>query len=258
MKKSKNITIIRMLCLAAVIVPAVLIGSRILLYGMENKALAEISKITSQYAVRAPAVSNGQMKTFDMEEFIDLDGLKLLNADTRGYIKVTGTQISYPVMQSDTPHKYLKKNFYGETSVYGSIYLDNAGYPGGTNMVLYGHNMKSGKMFGELKRYLDIGFAREHREIRFITGDEIRIYDVCAVFRSPADQEELVQNLIPYTETEYNQLLKLIRAQGGIVLEEFSWGDQLITLATCEYSKRNGRLFVIGRLTDTIYRKERT
>lgn len=225
-------------------------------YQKENETLNKIADITAQYKTHAPSVTPGTVKSTLTEEFIDIKGLQELNADTCGYIEIKGTQISYPVMRSDEPHKYLKKNFYGEPSLYGSIYLDNAGYQSGTNLVMYGHNMKSGKMFGSLKHFLSSRFAQSHQEIRYSTEDKIRLYQLCAVFRANADQEELVHNLIPYTEEEWESLLALIRKQEGMILQEFSWGDQLITLTTCEYSHKNGRLFVIGRLVDTITRKE--
>lgn len=258
MNKEKLRNAVRIVCLVSVLGATSLITARCLQYYRENKILEEITEVTARYILPAPAISQGSVKSADMEEFIDLEALQEVNKDACGYIEIDGTQISYPVMCSEQPHKYLRRNFYGESSVYGSIYLDNASYLTGTNMVLYGHNMKSGKMFGELKQYLDVTFAKEHQEIRYVTDDEIRIYYLCAVFQAPADEEKLVRNLIPYTEEECRLLAEFIAGQGGTVFQEFSWGDQLITLATCEYSNRNGRLFVVGRLAGTLHRKEKS
>lgn len=249
--------VVRIICFLLVLGAASLIAVRLIQYNREDQILEEIAKVTAQYIIPAPAISQDSVITADIEEFIDFEGLKEVNEDVCGYIKINGTQISYPVMRSEQPDKYLRRNFYRESSIYGSIYLDNAGYHAGTNLVLYGHNMKSGKMFGELKRYLDDGFAQEHQEIRYITGEEIRIYYLCAVFQAPADEEKLIKNLIPYTAEECRMLADFITEQGGTIYQEFSWGDQLITLVTCEYSNKNGRLFVIGRLAGTIHRKEK-
>lgn len=256
MDKGKLRKAARIACLISVAGSALLMAARLLQYNRENEALDRIADTAARYMVPAPAASQGSVKSADVEEFIDLESLREVNGDVCGYIKINGTQISYPVMRSGQPHKYLRRDFYGKPSAYGSIYLDNAGYLDGTNMVLYGHNMKSGKMFGELKHYLEEGFAQEHGEIRYITGDEIRIYHLCAVFRAPADEEKLVRNLIPYTEEEFQALAGFVTEQDGTVFQEFTWGDQLITLATCEYSDKNGRLFVMGRLAGTIHRKE--
>lgn len=256
MNKGKLRKAVRIACLVSALGSVILTAARCFQYGGEDKTLKKITDVTAQYLSPAPAVSQGSVKSAEMEEFIDLEALQKINQDACGYIKIDGTQISYPVMYSEQPHKYLRRNFYGKPSIYGSIYLDNASYLSGTNMVLYGHNMKSGKMFGELKRYLGDAFAKEHQEIRYITSDEIRVYDLCAVVRAPADEEKLVRNLIPYTEEECRMLADFV-AGHGTVFQEFSWGDQLITLATCEYSHKNGRLFVIGRLAGTINRKER-
>lgn len=258
MNRGKFRKAVRIACFMSVMGATFLIAARFIQYSRENKSLEEITEVTAHYMIAAPAVSRGFVKSADMEEFIDLEALREVNGDVCGYIEINGTQISYPVMRSEQPHKYLRMNFYGESSIYGSIYLDNAGYLSGTNMVLYGHSMKSGKMFGELKRYLEADFAQKHREIRYITGEEIRIYDLCAIFQAPADEETLVGNLIPYTEEECRLLTSFIAERGGTIYQQFSWGDQLITLATCEYSNRNGRLFVIGRLTGIIHREEKT
>lgn len=248
--------IIPFLFASAVIIPFVLMTMRWMTYQKENAVLNELAAITVQYKTQAPAVANGSLKSVSMEEFIDVKGMKKLNEDICGYIEIKGTQVSYPVMHSSEPHKYQQMNFYGEPSIYGSIYLDNASYLSGTNLVLYGHNMKSGKMFGTLKQYLNDNFARDHQEIRYSTEKEIRIYQVCAVFKASADQKELVHNLIPYTKEEWESLSELLKKQEGKTLRDFSWGDQLITLITCEYSNKNGRLVVLGRLTDTIKRRE--
>lgn len=249
-------SVVRIVCLVSVVGAASLISARLLQYSRENAILKEITEVTAQYTVSAPAVSQGSVKSATTEEFIDFEGLREVNEDVCGYIKIDGTQISYPVMHSEQPNKYLRRNFYGESSIYGSIYLDNAGYLTGTNIVLYGHNMKSGKMFGELKKYLEDDFAQVHQEIQYITDEEIRIYNICSVFQASANEEVLVKNLIPYTEEECRMLADFIVAQNGTIYQEFSWGDQLITLATCEYSNKNGRLFVIGRLAGRIHRKE--
>lgn len=256
MSKEKRRKAVRAVCLISVLGASLLMAARCLQYHRENQILEQITEVTARYISPAPAVSQGSVKSADMEEFIDLKALQEVNQDACGYIKINGTQIAYPVMRSEQPHKYLRRNLYGESSVYGSIYLDNASYLDGTNMVLYGHNMKSGKMFGELKRYLNEDFAKNHQEIRYITDDEIRIYSVCTVFQAPANDEKLVRNLIPYTEEECRLLAGYIQERGGSIFQGFTWGDQLITLATCEYSNKNGRLFVIGRLDGIIQRKE--
>lgn len=241
---------------ALILLPLILILCRFASYYIEDEKIKKISSIAASYTVEAPAVNESGSYSAGVEDFIDIGELKSINPDTAGFLKVRGTEISYPVMRSEEEDKYLKRDFYGKKSIYGSIYIDNASYKHGTNMVLYGHNMKSGKMFGELKSYRDEDFAREHSEIRFITNNEIRVYELGAVFSAPADEEELIRNLIPYRENELENLVEYIKKREGKFYQELSWGDELITLATCEYNNKNGRLFIIGRLSGVIRRKE--
>lgn len=189
-------------------------------------------------------------------EFIDIKGLQKENPDIKGYLKIPQTEIAYPVMRSKEPDWYIDRDFYGNKSVCGSIYMHNASYKGGTNLVLYGHNMRSGQMFGTLEAYLDESFLQQNKEIHFITEEGIQVYEVCMVFSASANNQELLKCLVSYTEEEMQSLLALIKQQGGRKYAPVSWGDSLITLATCEYSQKNGRFFVIGKQTDIIKRKD--
>lgn len=208
------------------------------------------------YTALAPGISQKDKRSLCLEEFIDIEGLQRENPNIKGYLKIPQTDIAYPVMRSKEPDWYIDRDFYGNKSVCGSIYMDNASYKGGTNLVLYGHNMKSGQMFGTLEAYLDESFLQQHKEIRFITEEGIQVYEVCMVFSASANNQELLKCLIPYTEEEMQSLLALIEQRGGRKYAPVSWGDSLITLATCEYSQRNGRFFVIGKQTDIIKRND--
>lgn len=224
-------------------------------YRYEDRKLNKVAELIAEYTVEQPAASILSQTMVESECFIDINGLKKKNPDVVGFVEIPGTSVAYPVMKSEKPDYYIRRGFDGKQSVYGSIYMDNACYEHGANTVLYGHNMKSGKMFGTLKHYLDPGYRDAHREIRYITQDNIACYEVCAVLTASAHDEELVKNLIPYTEQEMEHLQAYLRKHGGVT-ENVAWGDRLITLATCEYTKKDGRLFVIGRLKEEIVRKE--
>lgn len=253
MKKIKKMLSVTFL--AMIVVPAICIGGRIAQYQYEDKRLNQVAELVADYIVKQPAVSMSAGIVMESESFVDIDGLRKENPDVIGFIEIPGTSVSYPVMKSEEPDYYIRCGFDGKYSVYGSIYMDNASYAQGTNIVLYGHNMKSGKMFGTLKNYLDTEYRDIHKEIRYITQDRIVCYEVCAVFTASANDEKLIKNLIPYTEQEMENLKVYLCDYGGMT-EKFDWGDQLITLATCEYTKKDGRLFVVGKLKEEIVRKE--
>jgi len=180
---------------------------------------------------------------------INLPALCQANPDTIGYIRIPDTKIDYPVLASQYDYdEYLHKDFFGEKSVYGSIYKENASNE--KHLVLYGHHMKNGKMFGELKLFLDSGFAKSHSIYLATRNSEGAIeyarYEVCMVFTAAANDEALLRSLIPYSEEEGNLLLSYAAAK-GTVLRDFFYQDETVALITCEYTEKDNRLIVIGR-----------
>ncbi len=114
------------------------------------------------------------------------------HSDFAGWITIDGTKIDYPVML--TPNDgdyYLKRNVNGEDDINGTLFMDPRTdlVQRSTNIIIYGHNMKSGAMFGSLKKYLDEDYWREHAQIRFDTIYEKGTYEVFAVCRQRCSTE---------------------------------------------------------------------
>lgn len=76
------------------------------------------------------------------------------------------------------PQKYLRRNFYGKYSQSGVPFLDGRCDLQSTNLIIYGHNMKNGTMFSDLKKYVDRDFLNAHRTVKFETEDGIRYFTV--------------------------------------------------------------------------------
>ena len=111
-----------------------------------------------------------------------LYNLKKKNKDIVGYIEIPNTTISYPVLQTtDEPDFYLNHDINRNYSFYGTPYLSAyCNLEKSDNLIIYGHNINGGKMFGALERYKDKEFFNKHRKIYFIT-DKKREYEVFAV-----------------------------------------------------------------------------
>ena len=102
-----------------------------------------------------------------------------------GWLKIVDTKIDYPVMQTINNEYYLEHNYNQEYDKNGSIFLDkdcDAAFPN-DNMIVYGHHMKSGKMFGNLNLYSKESYCKEHPYILFDTIYEEGKYQVMYVFR---------------------------------------------------------------------------
>lgn len=179
------------------------------------------------------------------------------NTDLAGWIAIEGTQIDYPVMQSDSVESdyYLHYNFEGQEDINGSIFMDarNDFQRPDSNLILYGHNMKSGMMFGGLKQYLDKNYWKEHQMISFNTLYERNQYQIVAVCLSKvAYQGEEGMRYYDFlnaeNEAEFQAYLDNVN-EWSVYDEpvELTYGDELLTLSTCNNYTEDGRLFLIAK-----------
>ena len=187
---------------------------------------------------------------------IDEDKYKELyeqNNDFVGWIRIDGTPIDYPVMQSkDNPEFYLKHNFDKEYSRFGVPFVQkNCDIDTDDNIIIYGHNMKNKTMFNALTQYSDREFYDNHKLIRFDTLNDSNLYEVIAVFKTRTYSENgfrYYDFIKANTEEEFNAYIEKCKAlsfyETGLTAE---YGDKLLTLSTCEYTQNNGRLVVIAK-----------
>lgn len=153
------------------------------------KAIAEIAELPM---TEAPAESVTDTETETSAEPTEqsatehnIPALIAVNGDCIGWLSIDGTSISYPVMYTPSePQKYLRRSFYGQYSQSGVPFLDGRCSTVGGNLIIYGHNMKNGTMFSDLKKYVNIEFLNTHRTVKFETVDGSRYYTVTEVRRT--------------------------------------------------------------------------
>lgn len=196
---------------------------------------------------------NGSQEDDTNNKFAELYAL---NNDFVGWLSIEGTNIDYPVMHTpDDPEFYLRRNFYKEDENAGTLFVDyrNSLNPASTNVIIYGHHMKNKTMFYELMNYKDESFYEEHKNISFDTIYGRGEYEIVAVILTKAygideDVFKYYDFIQANTEEEHNEFIQNIKQlqlyDTGV---ESRFGDQLITLSTCEYSQEDGRLAVIAR-----------
>lgn len=183
----------------------------------------------------------------------EFQALFSLNADIVGWMRIPGTDIDYPVMQTPrNPDYYLKRNFDREYSSRGCLYAREVCdvFAPSDNITLYGHRMRDGSMFAQLDRYMDPSFCEENPYIYFDTLDQLRTYRVMAVFLTTASLGEGFSYHLfvdAESEAEFNDFVSTCKTLAlydtGV---EAAFGDSFITLSTCEYSQTNGRLVVVA------------
>lgn len=188
------------------------------------------------------------------EEYLEL---KEKNSDFYGWITIDGTSIDFPVVYKDNEY-YLTHNFELEDDPYGIPFIDIKCNieERSTNLLIHGHSTLSGpigRMFDDLVNYRDQSFYEEHKNIKFNTMDEEATYEIIMVIESRvmykdetnyryynfidvANEEELNSNI--------EELKKLSLYDTGVEVE---YGDQFITLSTCDPTRENGRLAIVAK-----------
>lgn len=222
--RTRNKLVLIFFCLllsAAAVLAGVNIYSELKERQKEKEDFAAVSQIAE------PTVTAAQTETEPTEQPAaerNIPALIAENADCIGWLSVDGTNISYPVMHTPSdPQKYLRRNFYGKYSQSGVPFLDGRCDLQSTNLIIYGHNMKNGTMFSDLKKYVDRDFLNAHRTVKFEMVDGIRYFTVTKVLRTDI------------TDAWYDR----------IAVED---GRHLI-LSTCHSSGKDGRLLIIAAET---------
>ncbi len=185
----------------------------------------------------------------------DYKTLLNMNKDLIGWLKIADINIDYPVMQTNDNTYYLDHNFDEKYDKNGCLFLDYQCdvINRNTNLIIYGHNMQSGKMFGSLSKYSSEEYYKEHPKFEFDTIYEKGAYEIVYVFRSKIYNEDAVvfkyyQFIDVQSEKEFDsnmaEMAKISLYDTGITPQ---YGDELLTLSTCDYQENNGRFVIVAR-----------
>lgn len=181
-------------------------------------------------------------------EYLDIDfnGLRRINSDVVAWIYIRNLDISYPIVQSEwvNKNKYLNYNFKNEPDKNGCLFI----YPDArpdfslSNTFIYGHNMKSGAMFGKLKKWYKAPNDINDPYIEIYLPDKIILYRIFAIYRTEADGE---MYYIP-SESEYTSYVekcKQLSIYHPKDIQELKDKRNIISLSTCS-GGNNTRLLI--------------
>ena len=172
-----------------------------------------------------------------------------------GWVKIADTNIDYPVMQTVDNEYYLTHDFGQNQDKNGCIFMDKDCdvIDRSTNLIIYGHHMKSGAMFGHLDKYTDESFYQDHQTFQFDTIYEKGTYQVVYVFKAQVLAEDEIafkyyQFIDANSEEEFNSNMA---AMAAMSMYETAYtpvyGDELVTLSTCDRTQGSeGRFVVVG------------
>lgn len=172
-----------------------------------------------------------------------------------GWVKIADTNIDYPVMQTSDNEYYLTHDFDQNKDKNGCIFMDKDCnvIDRSTNLIIYGHDMKSGAMFGHLDKYTDESFFKEHQTFQFDTIYEKGTYQVVYVFQAKVLAEDEIafkyyQFIDANSEEEFlsdmAEMAVMSMYDTGVTPP---YGSELVTLSTCDTSQgAEGRFVVVG------------
>lgn len=217
----------------------------------DNEKQVEISNALNTIEIEEEKISE-----YKSERMLQVEKLKEENSDVVGWLEIEGTNINYPVLQCEDNDYYLTHSYKREKVIGGSIFLDkdyDFSIPS-SNLLIYGHRNTNGLMFEDLIKYENEEFYKNHPIIRFTTPTEDAQYEIISVFKSRVFYQN-EKNVFRYyffvnasNEEEYNEFVNNAK---NISLydtgKSAEYGDQLLTLSTCEYSQENGRFAIVAR-----------
>ena len=179
---------------------------------------------------------------------IDFEALRMINEDAAAWLYGPGTAIDYPVMMADDYKYYLNHLIDGKVNANGSIFIDYNNDPGfGDELtVVYGHNMKSGNMFGSLKNYKKQAYYDEHPYIYLYT--EQGNYRIDLIYGFVISAGTWSERAFMHAENVGSLLDHAQKNTTFISDYAHEKGDRIIALSTCSYEFNNARYVVVGVL----------
>lgn len=166
---------------------------------------------------------------------VDFNGLKRTNPDVVGWLKVNGTNINYPFVQSSDNDYYLTHSFNKSYNGGGWVFLDyRNNSTNNKNTIIYAHGRSDKTMFGTLKNVLNNGWLNNTNNyvIKISTETENSLWQIFSVYRIPTTSDYLQTNF--NDETEYQNFLDMIKDRSSHNFDtNVASTDNILTLSTC-------------------------
>lgn len=263
MKKKKIINILMVFCLLA----ALGCGGY-LAYYYYNSSKSESAVAGLRHKIEDDDIGDKNADENNSPEMVEVDGKMIQkkfeqlyreNHDFIGWLMIEDTDVDYPVMYTPQDEEngeyYIHRDYDKQYSAAGLPFVDgNCEIKNPTdNLIVYGHNMNSGKMFHDILQYEDKEFYNSHKTFRFDTIYGDGIYEVVAAFYGQILPEQSTafkyyEFVNAGSEEEFLDFVENVKKMSVIDTGvEVEYGDKLITLSTCAYHVKDGRFAVIAK-----------
>ena len=241
-QNSKTYDIIRYIVLGAAVVVFLVAAGMLIHIFMEYKKGTDIYENISS-SVLTPVdkpTGDGTDTSSDEEENLpfvyDHQALLNINSEGQGYLYIPSIDLRLPVVQGTDNEYYLNHTFNKVYNAAGALFIDSRVDKGlgGSNVIIYGHNMKNGSMFAKLAYYKNESFYRQQgNDVFYIyTGDEIREYRIFDAFEN--DTEGYVYTCNFGTASQLQEYASTVKSYSlydtGV---DVSSATQVVTFSTC-------------------------
>lgn len=182
-----------------------------------------------------------------------------INPDFAGKLYIEAIEeTGFNVVQAEDNTKYLNLGFKGETTRYGTLFVDyrNNIRDFNTNTIIYGHNMRDGAQLGSLSIYKDIESYQAYPTIEFNTIYSNYKWKIFAAFISNGDKQQDNGYEFPYlttnfpSEKKFLEFIDEVKERSYYVNDDVDIkpGDKILTLSTCDTVFDDARFIVMARL----------
>ena len=168
---------------------------------------------------------------------VDLNSLIARNSDTVGWIKVEGTKVNYPVVQTDNNEYYLSHAFNKTANAGGWIFADYRGNftDFGRNTIIYGHNLNNKTMFGSLPSTLLSSGWQNNADNHYIKISTTNANTVWKIFSVYTIEPETYYLKTGFTDTSFQTFIDTIKERSFYNFNtEVTIEDKILTLSTCD------------------------
>ena len=186
----------------------------------------------------------------DQQEVVlhDSAALTSTNSDYVGWLTIPGTVINYPVMFSPSePERYLHLDYYKQYSYSGTPFLDTRCDPNEGNLIIYGHNMINGTMFGSLKSYRNENYLNSHKTIFLELSDGVHMFEIMSAVTLEKDDPWYSFLHAVDADEEAAWIAELERKSGAHTGDTPTGTERLLTLSTCTGNRRTERMIVVAK-----------
>lgn len=186
---------------------------------------------------------------------VDFAALQGVNPDVVGWIYIEALEgISYPVVQGEDNEEYLHTTYENNYNFAGTIFIDyeNSRDFSDCNTLVYGHNMKNGSMFGQLKKFSEDQTTYEKSKYFWIfTPEKDYRYEIISAYTTGVNSD--TYTLFKGPGDEFQEYLDTIKGYSEIETDdtELTIKDRIVTLSTCTGNDAT-RYVVQGRLADSV------